>query len=202
MSSRDAFLDFQRLSRKSKNWRFRWPRTCEKIAIFANFSVLHILPPNEWIFTFQLSWCQVGMLSLIFKGFPENQKNWRFRWPRTCEKIAIFANFSVLHILPPNEWIFTFQLSWCQSRDAFLDFQRLSRKSKNWRFRWPRTCEKLQFLLISVFCIFCPQMSEFYISVVLMSSRDAFLDFQRLSRKSKKLKISMTADLRKNCNFC
>ena len=30
------------------------------------------------------------MLSLIFKGFPENQKNWRFRWPRTCEKIAIF----------------------------------------------------------------------------------------------------------------
>ena len=46
-----------------------------KMTIFANFSILHILPQNEWIFTFQLSWCQVGMFSLIFKGFPENKKN-------------------------------------------------------------------------------------------------------------------------------
>ena len=146
MSSRDAFLDFQRLSRKSKKLKISMTATCEKIAIFANFSVLHILPPNEWIFTFQLSWCQVGMLSLIFKGFPENQK--------------------------------------------IEDFDD----------RGP--AKKLQFLLISVFCIFCPQMSEFYISVVLMSSRDAFLDFQRLPENQKNWRFRWPRTCEKIANFC
>ena len=145
MSSRDAFLDFQRLSRKSKKLKISMTADLRKIAIFANFSVLHILP-----------------------------------------QMSEFLHSVVL----------------MSSRDAFLDFQSFPENQKNWRFRWPRTCEKLQFLLISVFCIFAPKWVNFYISVVLMSSRDAFLDFQRLSRKSKKLKISMTADLRKNCNFC
>ena len=161
MSSRDAFLDFQRLSRKSKKLKISMTADLRKIAIFANFSVLHILPPNEWIFTFQLSWCQVGMLSLSFQRLSRKSKKWRFRWPRTCEKIAIFANFSVLHILPPNEWIFTFQLSWCQV-GCFPWFSKAFQKIKkieDFDDRGP--AKKLQFLLISVFCIFCPQMSEF-----------------------------------------
>ena len=62
-----------------------------KIAIFINFGFLHILPANEWLFTFQLSWCQVVMFSLIFKGFLENQKKFKISLTAYMRKIAIFA---------------------------------------------------------------------------------------------------------------
>ena len=43
---------------------------------------------------------------------------------------------------------------------------------------------------------------NFYISVVLMSSRDVFLDFQRLSRKLKKKEVLDDRGHANNDNFC
>ena len=48
---------------------------------------------------------------------------------------------------------------------------------------------------------FSTKWANIYLSSVLGSTGGGFHQFQRLSRKSKKLKFFMTADLRENCHF-
>ena len=132
----------------------------EKNVIFGHFTLLQILQPNEWIITFEVSWCHIMMISSHFKGFWEIQKNWSFRWPRTWRKMSFldishFCRFcsqmsELLHLRCPDVilWWFPAILR------AFEKFQ------KNWSFRWPRTWRKMWFLDILHFCRFCSQMSE------------------------------------------
>ena len=48
---------------------------------------------------------------------------------------------------------------------------------------------------------FSSKWANIYLSSVLGSTGGGFHQFQRLSRKSKKLKFFMTADLQENCHF-
>ena len=122
-----------------------------KMTIFANFPLLPILPPSEWMFTFQLYWSQALMFSFIFKGFPKLKVS----MTGDLRKMTIFANFPLLHILPPNERIFTFQL-WYEVL-MFCFISKGFPKNKKKSFRWPRISAKWQFLLISHLWIFCLQ---------------------------------------------
>ena len=132
-----------------------------KIVIFGHFTFLHISHPNEQIFTFQVSWGQLVVLFIIFKGFPESGKKLKIFMTADLRKIVIFGHFTFLHISHPNEQIFTFQVSWGQLVVLFSIFKGFPESGKNWRFSWPRTCEKLSFLGISHFCIFLIQMSKY-----------------------------------------
>ena len=183
---------------------------------FGHFTVLHVSHPNEQIFTFQVSCGHLVVIFIILKDFPESRKNWRFSWPRTCEKSHFwafhifayfspkwaniyissvlwstggdfhhfkslsrkskklkffmtadlwrnvnFGHFTVLHISHPNEQTFTFQVSCGHLVVIFIILKDFPESRKNWRFSWPRTCEKLSFLGISHFRIFLTQMSKY-----------------------------------------
>ena len=143
-----------------KIWRFSWLRTCEENVIFGHFTFLHFSHTNQQICTLQGSCGQLVAIFIIFKGFPENRKFWRFSWPRTCEKNVIFGHFTFLHISHPNQQICTFQGSCCQLVVVFIIFKGFPESRKIWRFSWPRTCDKLSFLGISHFCIFLTQISK------------------------------------------
>ena len=196
----------------------------EKNVVFGHFTLLQILQPNEWIITFEVSWCHIMMISCHFKGFWKFQKNWSFRWPRTWRKmwfldILHFCRFcsqmsELLHLRCPdvilwwfpailrafekfkkievfddrgpgekcrfwtfhtfadfaakwvnyyilgNEWIITFEVSWCHIMMISCHFKGFWKFQKNWSFRWPRTWRKMWFLDILHFCRFCSQMSE------------------------------------------
>ena len=132
----------------------------EKNVIFGHFTLLQILQPNEWIITFEVSWCHIMMISSHFKGFWEIQKNWSFRWPRTWRKMWFLDIFTLLQILQPNEWIITFEVSWCHIMMISSHFKGFWEIQKNWSFRWPRTWRKMWFLDFSHVCRFCSQMSE------------------------------------------
>ena len=58
------------------------------------------------------------------------------------------------------------------------------------------------FLQIHMFADFAAKWVNFYFLGILMWYYDDFLQFKSLSKKSKKLKFSMTADLGKNEIFC
>ena len=151
-----------------------------KMTVFANFSILHILPQNETIFTFLLSWCQEETFSFIFKGVPENKKKLKFSKTAELQKMTIFASFSVLNIWPQNKWIFTFHLSGCQVGMFSLIFKGFPENKKNEVFdnRGPAKNDA-NFSILHIL----PQNEYFYISVGLMLSRDVIFHFQRLSRK-------------------
>ena len=103
ISSSEVFLLFQRLLRIRKI-EFFDDRGPAKITIFAYFSILHILPQNEWIFTFQLSWAQAAKFSFRFKDFPESEKlkismttdlrKMTFLISQFCPKMIEFLYFS------------------------------------------------------------------------------------------------------------
>ena len=90
-SSGGEFHHFKRLSRKSKNLKIFQTADLRKIVIYGHFTVLHISHPNEQIFTFQVSCGQLVVIFIILKAFSESRKNWRFSWPRTCEKMSILG---------------------------------------------------------------------------------------------------------------
>ena len=79
MSNYDDFLHFRKLFEKSKKLKI-FP-TPALGTLFAHFTIAHRFHPNEWIFIFQLSWCQIMMIFFIFGNFSKNQKNWRFSPP-------------------------------------------------------------------------------------------------------------------------
>ena len=88
--------------------------------------------------------------------------------------------------------------------DGSLQFKRLSEKSKKLKFFMTADLLKnvIFFLHIHMFADFAAKWVNFYFLGILMSYYDDFLQFKRLSKKSKKLKFSMTADLGKNEIFC
>ena len=61
--------------------------------------------------------------------------------------------------------------------------------------------EKCHFGAFHIFAYFSPKSANMHISRVLRSTGGDFHHFKRLSRKSKNLKIFMTADLREKCHF-
>ena len=128
---------------------------------FGHFTVLHIPQPNEQIFTFQVSSGHLVVNFIILKDFPESRKIWRFSRPRTCEKLSFMGISQFSHISHPNEQIFRFQVSCGQLVVIFIILKAFSESRKNWRFSWPRTCEKMSILGISQFCIFLNQMSKY-----------------------------------------
>ena len=85
------FIILKGFPESRKIWRFSWPRTCEKNVIFGHFTFLHISHPNQQICTFQGSCGQLVVVFIIFKGFPESRKIWRFSWPRTCDKLLFLG---------------------------------------------------------------------------------------------------------------
>ena len=155
----DDFLRFQRFSKTST--KLCSPTAAlSKRSIFANLTLLHILHANEWIFIFEMSWCQKMMIFFIFKGFPKHQQNWSFRPPWPCQK-GHYLLTKLLQILHANEWIFIFDMSWCQKVMILFNCKGFPKYHKNWSFRPPQPCRKGQCLLISHFSSFCIQMSEF-----------------------------------------
>ena len=93
----DSFHHFKSFFRKSKKLKFFMTADLWKNVIFGHFTVLHISHSNGQILTFQVSWGQLVVIFIILKGFPENEKFWRFSWPRTCEKLS-FLGISHLRI--------------------------------------------------------------------------------------------------------
>ena len=245
------FFIFKGFPQSRKNWRFWWPRTCQKSQFFATFPILLIFHPNGWMFTFELSCGHLVMIFIILEGFPEIPKNWRFRPPRPCWKMVNFAILTSLHISPPNQKNFYILVVLWSTRDDFHHFQKLPESRKDvsddhgpvekanffvtfpilhithwnseflnlscpvviwWWFSsfWKafQTVEKKiefsttpalskngQFCYFHIFAYFSSKTVKFYSLVVLWSTSDDFHHFQRLSRKSKKLKFSKTVDL-------
>ena len=143
MSTHDDILHFKGFSRKSKkkkkkkNTVFEGRGPIEKLRFFCCFhNITYIWDPNQWIFGFQISWCQDMMIFFVFKGFP---------WPWTSWKMLHFTVFTILYIWDPNKWISGFQVSWCQDM-MFLMTADLSKKC--------------HFLLFSQVCIFGIKISE------------------------------------------
>ena len=138
-----VYIIFKGFPESRKIWRFfKCLRTCEKNVIFGHFTFLHISHPNQQICKFQGSCVQLVVVFIIFKGFPENQKIWRFSCPRTCEKNVIFGHFTFLHISHPNQQLCTFQGSCCQLVVIFIILNGFPESRKIWRFSWQRTCEE------------------------------------------------------------
>ena len=164
---------------------------------FGHFTVLHISQPNEQIFTFQVSSGHLVVIFMILKDFPESPKIWRFSWPRTCEKLSFlgisqFSNFS-----PKWANIHISSVLWSTGGD-FHHFKSLFRKSKELKFFMNENLrKKCQFWAFYSFAYFSNKWANIHISSVQWSSGGDFHHFKRLSRKSKNLKIFMTADLRK-----
>ena len=159
-STDGGFHHFKRLFEESKKMKIFMTADLRQIVIFGHFTNLHIFHPNEQIFTFQVSCSQLVVIFINLKDFLESPKNWNFSWPRTCEKNVIFGHFTNLHISHPNEHIFTFQVSCGQLMVVFIILKGFLKSRKNWRFSWPRTCDKLSFLGISQTCIFFIQMNK------------------------------------------
>ena len=211
-----VFINLKGFLKSRKNWRFSWPRTCEKMSFLAFHKLAYFSPKwtniyilsvlwstggsfhhferlsgkskklkffmtadlrekcHFWAFHklayFSPKWTNIYISSVLgstmvvfinLKGFLKSRKNWRFSWPRTCEKNVIFGHFTNLHISHPKEQIFTFQVSWGQLMVVFINLKGFLKSRKNWRFSWPRTCEKVSFLGISQTCIFFIQMSKY-----------------------------------------
>ena len=173
----------------------------EKNVIFGHFTLLQILQPNEWIITFEVSWCHIMMISSHFKGFWEIQKNWSFRWPRTWRKmwfldISHFCRFcsqmsELLHLRCPDVILWWFP--------AILRAFEKFKKIEVFDDRGPG--EKCDFWTFHMYADFAAKWVNYYILGVLMSYYDDFQPFKGLLRNSKKLKFSMTADLEKNVIF-
>ena len=70
MSYYDDFLQFKRLSKKSK--KFSMTADLGKNEIVCIFTILQ---PNERIFIFQVSWCHLMMVLINLKVFRKNPKN-------------------------------------------------------------------------------------------------------------------------------
>ena len=130
------------------------------------------------------------------KDFQNIKNIWSFLWPRTCKKMTIVANLTLLHILPPNESICKFSCPW-----YFPSFSKPpspppppQKKKKNkkkkysWSLRWPWTCKNWQILLISHFCVFSPQMSEFLHFSCPDVKYWCFHSFSKTFKKKKKKK--------------
>ena len=77
-------------------------------------------------------------------------------------KWQIFATFPILHISHPNERFFLFELSCGHLVVIFITLEGFPESRKNWSFRPPRPCRKVSVLLISHFCIFLLQISNFF----------------------------------------
>ena len=88
-----------------------------------------------------------------------------------------------------NWWWFSSFLKAFQKVEKFEDFHD----------RGPAT--NCHFWAFHIFAYFSPKSANMHISRVLWSTGGDFHHFKRLSRKSKNLKIFMTADLREKCHF-
>ena len=126
---------------------------------FGHFTVLHISHPNEQIFTFQVSCGHLVVIFIILKDFQESRKNWRFSWPRTCEKSHFWAFHIFAYFSPKWANIYISSVLWSTGGD-FIILKAFPESRINWSFSWPRTCEEMSILGISEFCIFVIQMSK------------------------------------------
>ena len=169
----------------------------QKNVNFGHFTVLHISHPNEQIFTFQVSCGHLVVIFIILKGFSESRKNWRFSWPRTCEKLSFLGISHFPIFLTQMSKYLHFKcpvVNWWRFSSFGKPFQKVE-KIEVFHDRGP--AKKCQFLAFHSFAYFSSKWANIHISSVLWSSGGDFHHFKRLSRKSKKLKIFMTADLRK-----
>ena len=140
--------------------------------------------------------------SSFLKAFQKVEKfeDFHDRGPATnCRFWAfhIFAYFS-----PKSANIHISRVLWSTGGGFHHFLKAFPESQKIWRFSWQRTCDKLSLLGISHFCIFLTQIckyTHFKGPVVNWWWFSSF--FERLSRKSKNLKILMTADLREKCHF-
>ena len=174
---------------KIKKWSFRWLRTRRKM-IFSDFS--HVC-----------RFCSQMSVLLHFRC-PDVKKKWCFRWLRTCRKISAFGHFTLLQILQPNEWIVTFQVSWCRIIKISCHFKGFwkFKKKKNWSFQWLWTCRKIWVLDISHFCRFCSHMSgllHFRCPDVILWWFPAIL---RAFEKFKNIEVFDDGRPPEKCRFC
>ena len=88
-----------------------------------------------------------------------------------------------------------------QDKMMFLILKGFQENQKNWNFRWPRPCHKLSFCCFNNFAYLPSKSVNFRISGILMPRYDDILHSKRLSKKSKELRFSMTADLSKMSLF-
>ena len=158
---------------------------------------MHLSNPNEWIFTFELSCGHLVMTFIILERFPESRKNWSLQWPGSFE-IAFFCYFPTFaHFSSKRVNFYRLAVLWSYG-DDFHHFRRLSRKSKKLKFSTTLALLKNgQFCYLHNFAYFSSKSVIFYTLAVLWSTSDDFHHFQRLSRKTKKLKFLMTAELSK-----
>ena len=113
----------------------------------------------------------------ILKGFWKIQKNWSFRWPRTCRKMS-FLDFSLfcwfcsqmselLHFRCPDVILWWFP--------AILRAFEKFKKIEVFDDRGP--AEKYRFWTFHSFADFAAKWVNYYILGVLMSYYDDFLPF-------------------------
>ena len=146
---------------------------------------------------FQLSWCQVLISIFIFKDFQKNEKRKKFSLAAELRRMAIFANFTLLQVLPPNEWIFTFQSSWCQ----VVMFSFIFKGFKKWSFDDSGSAKKMTIWL--TFAYFASKWVKFCISDLLMSNKySGFPAFSKTFQKLKKIEDFDGRRPAKNHNFC
>ena len=182
-----VLIFFKGFPESRKIWRFSWPRTCEKNVIFGHFTYLHFSHPNQQICAFQGSCGQLVVVSIIFKGFPESQKIWRFSWPLTCNKLSFLGISHFCIFLTKISKYAHFKspvVNWWWWFSSFLKaFQKVD-KFKDFHDRGPAT--NCHFWVFHIFAYFSPKSANMHISRVLWSSGGDFHHFKRLSRKSKK----------------
>ena len=85
------FPSFLKAFQKVENLKIFNTEDLRQIVIFGHFTFLHISHPNQQICTSQESCGQLVVAFIIFKGFPESRKIWRFSWPRTCNKLSFLG---------------------------------------------------------------------------------------------------------------
>ena len=148
-----------------------------KIVIFGHFTFLHISHPNEQLFTFQVSWGQLVVLFIIFKGFPESRKNGRFSWPRTCEKLSFLgiSHFCIFLIQMSNYLHFKCPgVNWWCFSSFLRAFQKVE-KMEDFHDRGP--AKNCHFWAFHIFAFFSSKWAIIYISSVLGSTGGAFHHF-------------------------
>ena len=126
MSNRDDFLHFRRLSKKDPNNLSFWPtvdlrkkkkKKKKKKHSSANFTLLHILHPNQSV----LHLMSKRDTFPHFKRLPPSPPSFVHRVP--CKKLHLSSHFRNLH---PRQCILTFIILMSNS-DDFLHFRRLSK---------------------------------------------------------------------------
>ena len=196
-----VFISLKGFLKSRKNWRFSWPRTCEKVS-FLGIS-------QTCIFFIQMSkylhfmctgvnwWC----FSSFWKTFWRVEKIESFHDPGPARKMSFWAFHKLAYFSPKWTNIYILSVLW-SAGGSFHHFERLFGKSKKLKFFMTADLrEKCHFWAFHKLAYFSPKWTNIYISSVLGSTDGGFHQFERLFEKSKKLKIFMTADLRKSVIF-